>query len=241
MSSVGRWPETITYRMNNPFNIALAIHIVFGGTALGIAPLAMVTAKGGLWHRRWGKIYFWSMAGVALSATVLCWLRSGLFLFLIAIFSFYLALTGYQVLRRKQPETKAGALDWSAAMAVVLASGGLIVLGIFGENGSAQWVRIIFGVVGIMLGGSDVRSFLKPPLSRRAWWFAHMTRFLSAYVATVTAFSVVNFQFLPYFWRWLWPTMFGTAGIIIWRKYYARKFAAKFPQPEPALQPVSQP
>src|SRR5690349_2206427 len=132
-------------QMDNVFRTVLGVHIVFGTVALIIAPLAMLTVKGGRWHRRWGKIYFWTMAGVAISATVMCWLRSGLFLFLIAIFSFYLALTGYQVLRRKQPETKAGALDWSAAMAVVLASGGLIVLGILGENGSARWVRIIFG------------------------------------------------------------------------------------------------
>ena len=102
------------------FNIALAIHIFFGGVALVIAPLAMVTVKGGLWHRRWGKIYFWSMAGVALSATLLCWLRSGLFLFLIAIFSFYLALTGYRVLRRKRPDAKAGIVDWFAAIAMLL-------------------------------------------------------------------------------------------------------------------------
>jgi hypothetical protein len=54
--------------------------------------------------------------------------------------------------------------------------------------------------------------------------FDHMMRFLGAYIATVTAFSVVNFHFLPYFWRWLWPTVLGVIGIIIWRMYYARKF-----------------
>ncbi|HZV33156.1 MAG TPA: hypothetical protein VFB72_01165 [Verrucomicrobiae bacterium] len=220
--------------MSNLFNIALGIHIFFGGIALVIAPLAMVTVKGGLWHRRWGKIYFWSMAGIALSATLLCWLRSGLFLFLIAIFSFYLALTGYRVLRRKQPETKAQALDWCAAIAMVLAGIGLLVLGAFGENGSPRWVRMIFGTIGLLLGVIDIGIFLRPTLKKRAWFYAHMTRFLSAYVATVTAFSVVNFQFLPYFWRWLWPTILGTAGITIWRRYYARKFAATA-APVPAM------
>jgi uncharacterized membrane protein len=227
--------------MKNLFNIALAIHILFAATALVIAPLAMVTVKGGLWHRRWGKIYFWSMAGVALSATLLCWLRSGLFLFLIAIFSFYLALTGYRVLRWKHPETKAGALDWCATIAVVLASAGLIVLGIFGEDGSQRWVRIVFGAVGLLLGGADVRSFLRPPLDKHAWMYSHLVRFLSAYVATVTAFSAVNLLFLPYFWRWLWPTMVGTFGITIWRRHYVRKFAAKVPSPDTTLEPTPAP
>lgn len=222
--------------MNKLFNIALSIHIFFGGVALVIAPLAMVTVKGGLWHRRWGKIYFWAMAGIALSATLLCWLRTGLFLFLIAIFSFYLALTGYRVLRRKQPESRAATLDWFAAVAMIVAGVALIGLGAGGESGSARWIRIIFGVIGLSLGGMDVRDFLKPPLNKRAWFYAHMTRFLSAYVATVTAFSVVNFQFLPYFLRWLWPTFIGTAGITLWRRYYARKFAAKVSSPDKALE-----
>ncbi len=41
------------------------IHIAAGALALGLAPLAMLTVKGGPAHRLWGKIYFWSMAVVA--------------------------------------------------------------------------------------------------------------------------------------------------------------------------------
>jgi len=76
----------------------------------------------------------------------------------------------------------------------------------------------------LMLAAMDIRRYLKPPLNKRAWMFEHMTRFLAAYVATVTAFSVVNFQFLPYLWRWLWPTFIGVPLILIWQGYYKRKF-----------------
>ena len=111
-----------------------AIHIVFGAVALFIAPLAMVTVKGGLWHRRWGKLYFWAMAGVAVTATVMCWLRTGLFLFLIAILSFYLALSGYRVLRQKNPQNKPDWIDWSITAVMILAGVGMIVLGALSEN-----------------------------------------------------------------------------------------------------------
>lgn len=30
----------------------LAIHAIAGGVALGVAPLAMLVRKGGIWHRR---------------------------------------------------------------------------------------------------------------------------------------------------------------------------------------------
>src|SRR5262245_13441519 len=210
--------------MNNLFRLDLGIHVAFGTVALIVAPLAMITVKGGLWHPRWGKIYFWAMAGVALSATVTCWLRSGLFLFLIAIFSFYLALTGYSVLRRKKPQDKAGAVDWCAAVAVLLAGAGLLASGALATDAGERRVRLVFGAISLLLGANDIRSFLRPPVRDRAWWFSHMTRFIAAYIATVTAFSVINFQFLPYIWRWLGPTAIGGIGIVLWRRYYARKF-----------------
>jgi hypothetical protein len=52
-----------------------------------------------------------------------------------------------------------------------------------------------------------------------------MTRMLAAYIGTVTAFSVVNFQFLPPVARWLWATVAGTVGIVIWTRCYRRKFS----------------
>ena len=50
---------------------------------------------------------------------------------------------------------------------------------------------------------------------------------LAAYIATVTAFSVVNFDFLPPIIRWLWPTIVGTVGIVIWTRYYRKKFTRR--------------
>src|ERR1700744_693131 len=111
------------------FHCILLIHILGGTVALVIAPLAMLTVKGGGWHRRWGKIYFWAMAEVAASATVMCWLRSGIFLFLIAILSFYLAFTGYRVLGRKTSNARAQILDYLAATTMVLAGVGFVVVG----------------------------------------------------------------------------------------------------------------
>jgi hypothetical protein len=205
------------------FHGILGIHIVFGTVALVIAPLAMATLKGGLWHRRWGKIFFWAMAGIALTAAGLCFLRTGLFLFLIAVFSFYLAITGYRVLGRKKPPAKPRIFDTAIACAMVLAGGGLIFMGVL-SDGSERWVRIAFGIIGLGLGLQDLYRLFKPSPAPKAWMLYHLTRFLGAYIATVTAFSVVNFQFLPYFWRWLWPTFLGVPGIILWRRYYVGKF-----------------
>ncbi|HUA65692.1 MAG TPA: hypothetical protein VME24_07585 [Alphaproteobacteria bacterium] len=225
------------------FHFALLIHILNGSIALVIAPLAMVTVKGGLWHRRWGKIFFWAMAGVALTATVMCFIRSGVFLFLVAIFSFYFALTGYAFLHRKRPEDRPGSLEWCAAIAMLLAGIIFFGTGVLDANlGAERWLRLVFGFFALLLSSLDLRRFFKPHQSKRAWMYEHMGRFLGAYIATITAFSVVNFQFLPQFLRWFWPTGIGVPLIIIWQAYYKRKFKQEAPaQHAPASVAVNQP
>jgi hypothetical protein len=211
--------------MSSIFSIVLLIHIIFGGIALFVAPCAMLTRKGGLWHRRWGKTYFWSMAVVALTAVSMSLMRSGLFFLLVALFSFYLALSGYRVLYHKTSQQRAATLDWFTA-ALMLVGG--MVLTVYGAylmlTSDFGTVAIVFGIIGILLAAADIRSFVRPAKDKRAWWYTHMTRMLAAYIATVTAFSVVNFQFLPVIVRWLWATVIGTLSIIIWTRYYRKRF-----------------
>jgi hypothetical protein len=211
--------------MINASRVVLVVHILFGTVALFVAPFAMLTHKGGIWHRRWGKVYFWSMAVVALSAVALSLLRPQLFLPLVAVFSFYLAFTGYRVLYRKTPRQPANMLDWGGTVLMLLGGVGLACYGIYLlRTSSFGTVAIVFGGIGLLLAIADTRAFLRPPDDKRAWWFTHMTRMLAAYIATVTAFSAVNFQFLPPLPRWLWPTVLGVVGITVWTRYYQKKF-----------------
>lgn len=211
--------------MNGIFKVTLIIHILFGSVALFVAPAAMMTGKGGAWHRRWGKVFFWAITVVAITAFMLSVIRSGLFFLLVAVFSFYLALTGYRILSRKTADQRAGKIDWTAATTMILGSLALIAHGLYGMlTSNFGLVAIVFGVIGLWLAASDVREFLHHPADKMAWWYSHMTRMIAAYIATVTAFSVVNMKFLPLVTRWLWPTVIGTAGIVIWTRYYRRKF-----------------
>jgi len=210
----------------------LAVHIAAGLLALVVAPVAMVTVKGGPAHRRWGAVYYWAMALVALTAIGLALWRPNYFLALVAVFSFYFAFRGRRVLGHKRPERDEGptGLDWIAAAGTALASAALVVLGLV--QPSPAWVQlgrvaVVFGVLGLVLAGLDLTRFLRPPADRNAWWFSHMSGMLGSYVAAVTAFSVVNFTFLPTTARWLWPTVIGTPLIALWVTYYKRRFAAR--------------
>jgi len=219
------------------------IHIAAGMLALGLAPAAMLTVKGGRAHRRWGKTYFWAIAVVASTAVVLGLFRPQIFLVLLAVFSFYQAFSGYRALSRKRPAQGQGpgVIDWAAALVTLAASVALVVLGLLRPGPSWQRVGIvpaIFGVLGMVLAGLDVRKFARPPTDPHTWWFAHMAGMLGSYIATVSAFSVVNFTFLPPAVRWLWPTALGVPLITLWITSYKRRFRRAAP-PRIEAAPVS--
>src|SRR5256886_11461019 len=118
----------------------------------------MLTAKGGRTHRRWGKVYFWAMAAVALTAVVLAVWRPVVFLALLAVFSFYSAFSGYRALFRKRPRegAHASALDWTAAIVTFAASATLAVLGAVKPNPPRErvgGVPVIFSGVRVVPSG----------------------------------------------------------------------------------------
>jgi len=227
-------------------------HVAAGMIALLIAPLAMLTAKGGMWHRRWGKVWFWGMAWIAVSTFALMFFRFSLFLLVIAIFSFYNALTGYRVLHRKNPmkeHQKPNWIDWSAAFIGIVAGTGLALYGAGGVTGLlnqlgyfSNGTPTVFFVLSIVFGGAllssaipDIQSFTRAPSDKNWWWFYHMNRMLSGYIATVTAFMVQNVgRHLPdeLVWvTWVAPAIVGTPLISIWIAYYRKRFSART-QPE---------
>ena len=143
----------------------LAVHITAGSGAFVLAPLALVTAKGGKAHRLWGKIYFWCMTVVAATAMVMALYRPMLFLALVAVFSFYSAFVAYRVLGQKaawKGESVAKPLDWIAAVICFTASAALALLGAFKpvlvQNLAIP--AIVFGAIGMRIAGNgDVELY----------------------------------------------------------------------------------
>jgi hypothetical protein len=227
--------------------VLLAIHIAFGATAFVCAPVALATVKGGKSHRRWGNIYFWAMAGVAVTALALSFALPIYFLAMVAVFSFYAAFSAYRILFLKdlpkggQPQF----IDWLAAIVTVLSSLLLFLMGFLRPalmgvgvvqiaGHSVSIVSIVFGLIGIRLGSRSLSDFVKPPQEKMFWWFAHMQGMIGSYIAAMTAFSAVNLShwYGPAWWVWLWPTIVGVPAISLWTAYYKKKFA---PHPKVAI------
>ena len=209
--------------------VVLWLHIASGFTAFFVAPVALITRKGGDTHRRWGKIYFWAMTVAAVSSIVVAAYRPNLFLLLVGIFAFYLAFSGYRVLARKRPDKGQNptALDWSVTAITLLASLAMIIWGATNlVTGTAHLntVLIVFGIAGTLSAGSDMKTYVRPSKDKNAWYFDHMSGMVASYIAAVSAFAVVNLTFLPPLVRWLGPTAIGVPLLSFWIGYYKRKF-----------------
>jgi hypothetical protein len=220
----------------------LALHIGCGVVAFVCAPVALATAKGGKTHRRWGKIYFWAMTGVAATALILSLALPIFFLAMVAVFSFYSAFAAYRILYLKDmyKGARPKATDWLAAIITILSSLLLFILGfvrpklmhiglIHVAGHTVSIVSIVFGLIGMRLGQASIVEFIKPPGQKMFWWFRHMQGMIASYIAAMTAFSAVNLSRRTgaAWWVWLWPTIIGVPAIALWTAYYKKKFSPK--------------
>jgi uncharacterized membrane protein len=212
----------------------LAVHIAAGAGAFVLAPLALLTAKGGKAHRRWGKIYFWSMAVVATTAFVMAAFRPILFLALVAIFSFYNAFVAYRVLGQKAAATGAKVvrpLDWAGALFCFAASAALVLLGALRPHlvSNLGIPAIVFGLIGMRISGRVMWGFTHPPTDKMFWWYAHLQGMIGSYIAAWTAFCVVTIGPLlrHAWWIWIAPVAIGVPAIVATTAYYQRKFAPR--------------
>ncbi len=222
--------------------VLLDVHIFCGLIAFLCAPVALATVKGGKTHRSWGKVYFWAMAGVAVTALILSFALPVFFLAMVSVFSFYAAFSGYRILYLKDLSKGGNAkpVDWLAAVLTILSSTLLLIMGFWKPylmtvgviqiaGHPVSIVSVVFGLIGIRLGMSSVQLFTNHPKAKMFWWFSHMQGMIASYIAAMTAFSAVNLGhwFGAAWWVWLWPTIVGVPVIAIWTNYYEKKFAPK--------------
>jgi uncharacterized membrane protein len=210
--------------MQTFFTPVLVLHIIAGFTALLTGLAAIIARKGRKFHRANGKIYFWSMLFVAVSAAIMSLMKDLNFFLMLSMFSFYSAYSGFRAIRNK--ERRATLTDWLMLGGAVVTCGFMIL--------SANIILTVFGVIFGSFLFSDIKQFTSEPLPIKSmnWLLIHIGRMLGAYIATVTAFIVVNFgNYFSGNWNliaWLGPTVIGIPLISYWiNKYKPKKNLAE--------------
>ncbi len=209
--------------------ILLTIHIAAGSTALLAAPVALVTAKGGPNHVKVGRVYALAMTVVFVTAVPLALLGANVFLFFIALFSFYMVFAGWRFARNRRGHPQP--MDWAAVTVMALTGLGMwVYAALLARDGNSQWVTLtLFGVIAFGLSGADALFFRAKRVSTRSRISRHLTNMLAGTIATVTAVLVVNVDTNPVWLAWILPTLVITPVIVWWNFRVARQSAARSP------------
>ncbi|MFI5219213.1 MAG: hypothetical protein ACHQNT_06960 [Bacteroidia bacterium] len=216
--------------METIFKTFLIIHIACGFTAFIAAPVAMIVKKGADAHRKSGKLFFWCMTGVCISAFIMSVIHPNMFLFAISGFSYYMVVSGYRWIYRKKIKSvkDVAKIDWLILALAAVFNFFLLGYGIFAIVTNPQspfaYIATVFGLIGVNFVRVDLKHFYKPSEDKNAWLLHHIGSMIGGYIATVSAFSAVNFNFLPTIIQWLWPTIIGVPLLIMWINFYKRKF-----------------
>lgn len=194
----------------------LIVHITAGVAALVAASLALLSEKGRDIHVKAGRLYFWCMLLIFITALPLSVLRSNIFLFLIAFFSFYLAFSG-----KRFAVNRRGTFSWidQGAACIMLLSGlGMVILGIryFIQDNSQFLVLIVFSLLALSLGYRDFALLRAGGVRGKERIAKHLTNMLGGTIAVITAVLVVNVQINQQWILWILPTLLITPLIIWW-------------------------
>lgn len=210
------------------FTSLLLLHITGGGLSLLIGSYLMLTKKGTSPHRKLGRIYFYSMGVTALAAIPMSYLHPNFFLFLISIFTLYMLLTGVLYLRNRNTE-RAGIGNWSITIGMVIFVLLFVYLGILNivKGNYFGTIFILFSIIGAFFIYQDYLNFTGKSSVKNYYLTAHLQRMSGSYIASCTAFLVVNNTLLPSLIAWSLPTILVVPLIVKWtRKYKIKKKGA---------------
>lgn len=200
------------------------IHIVGGSTSLLLGIYILLVKKGDKRHKLLGNIYFYSMFTAALVALPMSYLNPSFFLFIVGVFTSYMLLTGKRSLKKKKIEDVKW-IDWLLTVVMLIFGLAFIVLGIHNVIQSNYFgtVFLVFGSISILFVSQDITNFRGKSKGKNYWLITHLQRMMGSYIASVTAFLVVNNTMLPDVLVWLLPTLVLVPLIIIWSRKYEIK------------------
>ncbi len=189
------------------FGLLLGLHVVGGSAALLAGPVPMLARKGGRLHRRAGFVFCTAMGCSAVSAFVLALVVHSTLLLTIAALTAFLIFSGMRAASFRR-----GTRPWRMdGMSCLLLAGFGIWLS-WRSTSALDVTGLFFGVGSLILAA---RQWYLQRASGPDWLLAHIAGMGGAYVATATAFVVVNVGFLPKPVTFIVPTIIGTL-LITW-------------------------
>ncbi len=211
------------------FDILLTAHITGGGISLVLGAFVLLAKKGDNRHQVIGIIYFYAMLLAAVTAIALTFLRTNYFLFIVGVFTVYMLVSGKRYLGKKKT-ADVNTVDWLLTFTMFLFGIAFIGYGLYilSEADNFGIVLLVFGSIGLLFVKRDYHNFRSKLNVKHVGLVSHIQRMVGSYIASATAFLVVNNTILPPILVWLLPTFLLVPFIIKWsRKYTVKQIVMK--------------
>lgn len=209
------------------FKILLAIHIVTGFLSLTTGTINIIGPKGKSVHKKVGTIFVYSMIMAGISALIMAILHPNHFLFIVGVFSLYMTISGKRYISRKFYNL----FDYLITVFILLAAISFAIVGglLLFKSQSFGIVMVVFSFISFSFVYNDYQNIQYKIIRSTT---IHLQRIIGAYIASFTAFLVVNAKYLPQFIPgyvyWLLPTIIFTPVIIWFSKKYTTPKQSEF-------------
>ena len=200
--------------METFIRISLIVHVAAGCLALLSGLAAILLRNNVKRHRPAGRIYFWAMTVVFVTAVYVSVAHGNLFLFCVAFFTYYACLTAYRSLKLKKLHAgqRPHWFDWTTEvlfglMHIAFVSYGLILL----VRGVTDFgiICLLFGALGLRGNHVNTKRLRGIVEHSNYWLLSHIGGMLGSYIGAITAFLVNNnnrWLHMPQLVAWLGPT-----------------------------------
>lgn len=206
--------------MEAAIKILIYIHAFFGGIGLITGIGSIVVKKGSKLHKQMGKLFSIGMLISSLISIPICWMpkHQNIFLFLIALFTVYLVISGNRFLSFKY-KTKADLTDKVISGTMLFFSVIMISLGLYCQlSGIANGVLFtFFGGFGLYMTVKDFIFFKKLSETNKNWLSKHIGKMMGALIASITAYIVAGLG-IGNLIAWITPSILGTLYILYWNR-----------------------
>ena len=201
------------------FKTILILHILSGFTSLLLGTIVLIRKKGDRLHKKLGFIFTLTMVVTGLCAFYLAFIHPNIFLFVVGVFTIYLAISGYRMIRLKKAHLgqKPQLGDALLTIGMLICSAILYYLGIRYALAKQVFgiVFLLFATVSLQLCYIEYKAYAGQVTDNLYGLKNHIGRMTGAYIAAFTAFIVVNNTFLPAVVAWSLPGIIG--GVFISR------------------------
>jgi len=199
------------------FNILLIIHITGGAISLLLGLYLLISKKGNSKHKLLGIIYFYSLLTASLVSMPMTYLHPSYFLFIIGVFTSYMLLTGKRYLKIKAI-SDVKLTDWILTFTMFVFGAAFIAFGFYNIVNSNYFgtVHLVFGSISFIFVYQDYVNYIGRSTVKNFGLITHLQRMIGSYIASATAFLVINNSILPGIVAWLLPTFLLVPLIIKW-------------------------